>query len=133
MEEKLAHLGFIQAVITRMASNCFLVKGWSISLVAAIFVLSARDADKDFMAVAYFPILVFWVLDAYYFRQEKLFRALYDAVVDGQPAIKPLSFDTSPVAGKVDPLAGYIVSKGVAPLHGTLAIALLLANAWLRH
>ncbi len=132
MEEKLAHLGFIQAVITRMASNCFLVKGWSISLVAAIFVLSTHDANKDFMAIAFFPILVFWVLDAYYFRQEKLFRALYDAAVGDDPAIARFSLDTTPVAAKARSLAGYIVAGAVAPLHGTLAVALLLANVYLR-
>ena len=32
----------IQAVTTRMAGNSFLIKRWSITLVAALFVLAAR-------------------------------------------------------------------------------------------
>ena len=39
MEVKLKHLEMIQAVITRMAKNSFLLKGWSITLTAAIFAL----------------------------------------------------------------------------------------------
>ena len=34
MENKRAHLEMIQAVITRMAGNSFLIKGWSVTLVA---------------------------------------------------------------------------------------------------
>ena len=41
MEQKLAHLRMIQAVITRMAPNSFQTKGWSIILVAALFALAA--------------------------------------------------------------------------------------------
>ena len=35
MESKIAHLEMVQAVITRMAGNSFLIKGWSVTLVAA--------------------------------------------------------------------------------------------------
>jgi hypothetical protein len=56
LEPKIAHLGFIQGVITRMGSNSFLLKGWSITLVAAIFALSAKDADQKFVLLAYFPV-----------------------------------------------------------------------------
>ena len=59
MDKTIAHLGFIQAVITRMGTNSFLLKGWSITLVAAIFALSAKDADHRFVLLAYFPVIVF--------------------------------------------------------------------------
>ena len=41
---KLEHLKMLQAVITRMASNSFMVKGWCITLVSALLALSAKDA-----------------------------------------------------------------------------------------
>jgi len=31
---KIAHLGFIQATITRMGTNSFMIKGWAVTLVA---------------------------------------------------------------------------------------------------
>ena len=62
MENKLKHLEMIQNIINRMASNSFLVKGWCVTLVAAVFVLSAKDANTMFVAVAFFLCLCFGCL-----------------------------------------------------------------------
>ena len=70
----------LQAVISRLASNSFALKGWAVTLVAGIFALSGNDAGKRYFLLAYMPIIVFWILDAYYLQQEKLYRALYDKV-----------------------------------------------------
>ncbi len=70
MEKTIAHLGFIQGIITRMGTNSFLLKGWSVTLVAAMFALAVKDADKSFMLIAYFPVFVFWALDASFLHQE---------------------------------------------------------------
>jgi len=80
MEKKIQHLNMIQGIITRMASNSFALKGWAVTLVAGIFALAVKDADKTYFLVAYLPILVFWGLDSYYLLQERLYRALYDKV-----------------------------------------------------
>lgn len=80
MDNKIKHLEMIQALINRMSSNSFMLKGWAVTLVAGIFALSAKDADKRYFLVAYIPILIFWFLDAYYLWQEKLYRCLYDEV-----------------------------------------------------
>ena len=59
-EKKLAHLEMIQGVINRMASNSFALKGWAVTLIAGIFVLSSKDANKAYFLVAYLPVIVFW-------------------------------------------------------------------------
>lgn len=74
------HLDFIQIVITRMAVNSFLIKGWAVTLIAAIFALSEKDANSKYILIAYFPVLVFWILDGYYLYQERLYRCLYNKV-----------------------------------------------------
>ena len=79
-ETKIAHLQMIQAVITRMAENSFMAKGWTVTLVTALFALAAVDANRFFVYVAYLPAVMFWALDAYFLRQERLFRKLYDQV-----------------------------------------------------
>ncbi len=33
MDKRIAHLGFIQGVITRMGANSFYLKGWSVGLL----------------------------------------------------------------------------------------------------
>lgn len=81
MEKKLKHLEFLQNVITRMNTNSFLIKGWTITLVAALFALAAKDSDKNFIIICLFPTLIFWLLDTYYLKQEKLFRCLYSKVI----------------------------------------------------
>ena len=77
MENKINHLNMIQDVINRMASNSFALKGWSVTLIAGIFVLSSKDNDKLYFLVSYIPVIVFWGLDSYYLLQERLYRALY--------------------------------------------------------
>jgi hypothetical protein len=69
-EKKIAHLQMIQAIITRMASNSFLIRGWTVTLVAATFALAAKDADGRYILVAYGPTVMFWLLDGYYLAQE---------------------------------------------------------------
>lgn len=75
------HLKMIQAVIGRMATNSFMLKGWGITLVAGLLALGTRDKQPVIIALGAVPTLFFWGLDAYYLRQERRYRALYDHVV----------------------------------------------------
>lgn len=80
MEKKLKHLEFIQGVINRLASASFRMKGWSVVLVSALLVLSARASSFDPGLVSLVPVLVFWGLDGYFLSRERLFRDLYNIV-----------------------------------------------------
>lgn len=77
MDNKIKHLEFIQNVITRMNSNSFLIKGWTITLVSALFALAAKDANINYVLISYISIPVFWVLDGFYISKERQFRDLY--------------------------------------------------------
>ena len=80
MEARLKHLEFIQGVIDRLAGNSFRLKGWAVVLVSALLVLLAREGRVELSWVGLVPVLVFWGLDGYFLRQERLFRDLYDHV-----------------------------------------------------
>lgn len=80
MENKRKHLEFIQGAINRMAGNLFFLRGWTITLIAALFAFFVKDANTDFIFVVYFPVIIFWILDGYFLSQERLFRALYNHV-----------------------------------------------------
>ncbi|MCL5982885.1 MAG: hypothetical protein M1571_10325 [Firmicutes bacterium] len=69
-ETKIRYLELIQNVITRMANNSFMLKGWAITLVAGIFALASKDADKSFFLIAYIPVVLFWLMDSYYVYAE---------------------------------------------------------------
>ena len=55
MDRKIKHLEFIQGVINRLASDSFRLKGWSVVLVSALFVLSAREGRLDLVSTAFVP------------------------------------------------------------------------------
>jgi hypothetical protein len=80
MENKLKHLEFIQNVVNRMANTSFLLKGWSITIIAALFAYSVKEGSKDVLWLGVALTFVFWFLDSYFLRHERLFRALYDHV-----------------------------------------------------
>jgi hypothetical protein len=94
------HLELIQGVINRMGSNSFAVKAWAVGLMAAIFALAAEKGRGPwFLLVAILPVLIFWFLDAFYLRQERLFRRLYDAVRNVEESAKkagPFGMNTKP-------------------------------------
>lgn len=79
-EMKMKHLELIQAIITRMANNSFLLKGWAVTLLAGIFALAWNQEGFLHYLLAYIPVIMFWFLDAYYLQQERLYRGLYDKV-----------------------------------------------------
>ena len=82
MNKKLKHLEMIQGIIDRLAKDSFLLKGWSVTIVAALLALSAATGEKiSLMLIAYIPLVVFWILDGYYLWNERLFRALYERVI----------------------------------------------------
>lgn len=100
MEKKLKHLEMLQAVIVRMGNNSFLLKGWSVTLVSALFAIAIQEKVKVFIALAYFPAFIFWALDGFYLWQERLFRALYEHVRGLKESQIDFSMDVSKVGDK---------------------------------
>jgi hypothetical protein len=81
LEEKMRHLEMIQNVISRMASNSFLLKGWTVTLVVGMLAFAnIKEMNADFMFLALVPALFFWVLDSYFIHQERLYVKLYEHV-----------------------------------------------------
>jgi len=120
--KKLKHLEFLQGAIGRMSGNLFLLKGWTVTLIAALFALAAKDANKAYAALAYFPIFVFWSMDAYFLSQERCFRALYDRVRLLDESAIDFSMDTRPF--KLDPrntLCGCLFSSTLLVYYLSLA------------
>lgn len=94
MDNKQKHLEFTQGVINRMVQNSFLIKGWSITLVSALFALAAKDSNQKFIVIAFFPTIIFWLLDSYYLYQEQVFRDLYDDIRQKKEEDIDFSLDT---------------------------------------
>ena len=80
MEHKIKHLEFLQLVITRMNVNSFLLKGWSVTLVAALFAFAAKDTNIEYVLITYISTPLFWFLDGYYLSQERQYRGLFNHI-----------------------------------------------------
>ena len=94
-ETKSKHIDIIQSTISRMAQNSFIVKGWAVTILIWLFVFLQKNESKSDLFIYITPILFFWVLDSYYLWQERLFRKLYNKIIDDLTSESDLSMDTS--------------------------------------
>lgn len=80
-EKRIAHLGFIQGVITRMAGNLFYLRGWVVTIIAGILVLLTQTESGKLPIVFLAAIIViFWGYDGYFLALERKYRDLYDKI-----------------------------------------------------
>ena len=84
IESKIAGLGFLQAIIARMANNSFYIKGWDLTLFVAVVALK-KDASQysGYLLLALIvSTIAFCLLDAYYLQQERIFRKIYNYLAE---------------------------------------------------
>src|SRR5450755_3204300 len=80
IEAKLKHLDYIQAAISRMATNSFLFKGWAITIAAGLSAFGAVNTKSALLIIALISTIMFWGLDGYYLWLERGFVRLYNEV-----------------------------------------------------
>ena len=95
MPNKIKHLEMIEAIIERMAKNCFQLKTWTMTLVAATLALSAKGTDRKFLLFIFIPIVGFWLLDTFYLQTERKFKILYRNVAGKDEKNIDFNLDTS--------------------------------------
>jgi len=122
------HLEFILSVTDRLARNSFLLKGWSVTLVAASLLLVARGAPVQLAAVALLPSVSFWFLDAYYLRQERMYRCLYNDVrKQGTANADRFTLNARPFAGAVQSWLRTLVTPTVGWFHGGINVVVIVS------
>lgn len=88
----------IQSCISRMAQNSFMVKGWGFTLVTAFIALTADRLDIYVLcAIGIFILCIFWSLDAFFLKLEKLYRFKYEWIIKERPGgNKEYLYDLNP-------------------------------------
>src|SRR3989338_1250777 len=110
-----------------MASNSFILKGWNITLIVGLFALSLNKSSSSFLYLALLPAIAFWGLDAYYLRQERLFRELYDSIrKTKRKDIDPYSLNTNKISEKVKGWFCTLFSPTVILLHGSVILFIVV-------
>ncbi|WP_420591844.1 hypothetical protein [Bacterioplanoides sp.] len=125
-DKKMKHLEFIQNVISRMNSNSFLIKGWSITLVSALFALAAKDANINYVLISYFVIPVFWLLDGFFIATERQYRELYNEVREKDEASIDFDMNASKFNVRDNTWGRGIFSKTLVPFYGISVSAALI-------
>ena len=128
MENKYKHMDYIQSAISRMASNSFYLKGWNVTIIAAIVALSFKESDWRIYACALVLNVVFWFLDAYYLKQEKLFRELYNKVSKiSDDNLVDFSMNTSEFKVKVSAIPCLMIKNiSITTLYLSISVVLLV-------
>ena len=126
MSKKHCHLEMIQGVINRLSHNSFLLKGWTVILVSALFALAAKDKNTSFIYLAYFPSIAFWCLDGYFLWQERLFRALYDHVRN--KAEEEIDYSMNVNSSDISGIswASAFLSKTLVVFHGVILVSIII-------
>lgn len=82
VEELHKELELVQSCITRMANNSFSLKGWLIVLLVAAIALAPEQINKTLLLlITTSATICLWYLDAYYLKQERLFRWKYEWII----------------------------------------------------
>lgn len=123
VEPKIEHLKFIQAAISKMGTNSFLLKGWTVTLVAALFAFGAKEADRTFVVIAWIPLLVFAGLDAYYLWHERMFRLLHKKVASTAEDAIDYSMDITDFRS-IESWRKAFISKSILGFYPPVAILL---------
>jgi hypothetical protein len=126
MSNKQKHLEFIQTIISRMGNNLFMLKGWTITLIIALFTLSAKDSNTSYIIFSFLVIFIFWILDGYFLSREKCFRSLYNHVRKKKEEKIDFSMDYSKFEKNGNTWVKSIFSKTLIIFYGILLTATIL-------
>ena len=88
-DNRVKHMEMIQAVIARLGTNSFLIKGWAVTVAGAFWGFAIGNKEEGLALASILPTVLFWGLDGYFLRTERFFVALHDAVRTGEPAVEP--------------------------------------------
>jgi hypothetical protein len=88
-QNRIKHMELIQGVVSRLASNSFLIKGWAITVTSGFLGVAVSREQGRFGWIAVAPIVLFGSLDAYFLYAERLFRGLYEQVRQSNPNVGP--------------------------------------------
>lgn len=90
-------IDLIQACVSRMAQNSFMVGGWLITLIAVVLAILPENFNIRGLCIVGLAITIcFWYLDAFFLRTEKLYRWKYDWVICNRKRTELYAYDLNP-------------------------------------
>ncbi|MEV7328371.1 hypothetical protein [Micromonospora sp. NPDC093244] len=122
-----AYLQMIQSVITRLSTQSTAVKTWCVTVTAALLGFGAKADTIVVVFIAFYVIVAFAVLDAYYLCLERAYRALYRDAVGQTTASWILTIERTRIAD----VAGALRSPSIVLIYGSSVLAILGVGLYL--
>ncbi len=122
-------IDLIQDCIKRMSNNSFLIKGWTVSLIAVVLALAKDKVDFFYIClILLVPIIGFWYLDSFFLRTERMYRKMYDWVIENRKISDDRMYDLNPnrYAQEVGSPISVMFSKTLKVFFGIPALVLLI-------
>jgi len=125
-EYTLKEIEIIQDIIKQMAFNSFMIKGWATTLVVVTLLL--KGAEKYQVWIAFIPLIVFWFLDAYFLWQERMYRKLYEWVINNRLKTEEYLFDMNAYRfkDKVQSRVRIMFSITLGWFYGSIAVLVII-------
>lgn len=129
-EYMLKEVDIIQDIIKRMGFNSFMIKGWAITLVVVTLLLKRTEYQ---VWIAFIPLLVFWFLDAYFLWQERMYRKLYEWVINNRLKTDEYLFDMNAYRfkDKVQSRLRVMFSITLGWFYGSIAVLIVIYSVFL--
>ena len=128
--DRIKHLEFISATISRLNGNSFQAKSWCVAIVAAVFAVLDGNQPNRLGLIGLIATALFWAFDAYYLSLERQFRNMYAAVATST-ATADFLMDPSPFKDNYASWASCLGSKSMGVYWSLMAVSglvLVFAN-----
>ncbi len=122
------HLKLIQSVINRMAQVSFIIKGWTLTIAVAVLGFAVSSSQSAIGFLGLIPIILFWGLDAYYLKQERLYRKLYTKVRKQDTEIPSYSMNTTLVDAEIESWWATLKRPTLIYLYLTLVLMMIAVS-----
>ena len=124
--KKVKHLDYIQDIIKRLNQNSFMIKGWSVTIISALFVFADKDVSSDFFIFSLIPCISFWIVDGFFISTERKYVCLYSDVIKKNEDEIDFSLDTKKYNSiKRNSWLCSTFSRTLIPFYGFIVIGII--------
>jgi carbon starvation protein CstA len=102
-----------------------MIKGWAITLVVVALLLKGAEHQ---VWITFIPLLVFWFLDAYFLWQERMYRKLYEWVINNRLKTDEYLFDMNAYRFKkeIQSIPRIMFSITLGWFYGSIAVLVII-------
>ncbi|MBT0398905.1 hypothetical protein [Morganella morganii] len=82
--------------------------------------------SQSFAYLALFPLVIFWGLDTFFLRQEKMYRKLYEEVANGNVKSDRYTMNASVYSKDIGCYLEVVFSKTLLPFYGVMIVMIMI-------